>query len=543
MAENFANVYQTTLAADLTASATTLTVASAAGAPAPQFRLLIDSELVLVTATAGVTYTVTRGVEGTVAANHTASAAVAHVVTAGALAQLRADAPHTIQDEGVALPARGALNFVGPALTVTDDSVGNRSVVTLPTATAAVEGSFAPADKAKLDGVAAGAQVNVLEGVDATAPVTVSALAAKRQTVGIVAATTAAPGSMSAADKTKLDGIASGAQVNVLEGVTGTAPIVAGAVNGKSQALSISAATGSAAGSMSAADKTKLDGYPAQSALVLNTVLTNGGLEVWQRGAGPFTATGAYTADRWQLQLGTGGTASVAKDTTNYAAGSGACASIAYTHGTAVSALIQPLEDYAQLRGRTLALSARIRGTVANGARVRLSDGTTNWYSGYHSGGGAYETLSVVATIPAGATSVNAALELAASGTYYLDNVMLVAGNQPQDYVPLTPADDLARCQRYYETLGVDGGGDILIAGYQVTSGVIYDSLAYKQTKALTPTVTKLGVWSLTNSNTQPAISNVSVLGFWTYITVTSAGAASAQNNTSGSYITVEANP
>ena len=64
---------------------------------------------------------------------------------------------------------------------------------------------------------------------------------------------------MSAADKTKLDGVASGAQVNVLEGVTGTAPIVAGAVTAKSQAISISAATTSAAGSQSAADKLKLD--------------------------------------------------------------------------------------------------------------------------------------------------------------------------------------------------------------------------------------------------------------------------------------------
>jgi len=48
-------------------------------------------------------------------------------------------------------------------------------------------------------------------------------------------------------------------QINVLEGVTGTAPIVAGAIAAKSQAISIAAATTGAAGSMSAADKTKLD--------------------------------------------------------------------------------------------------------------------------------------------------------------------------------------------------------------------------------------------------------------------------------------------
>ena len=66
-------------------------------------------------------------------------------------------------------------------------------------------------------------------------------------------------GKMAPADKVKLDAIAAGAQVNVLEGVTGTAPIVAGAIAAKSQAISITAATTGAAGSMSAADKTKLD--------------------------------------------------------------------------------------------------------------------------------------------------------------------------------------------------------------------------------------------------------------------------------------------
>jgi len=80
---------------------------------------------------------------------------------------------------------------------------------------------------------------------------------------GHPAATAAVDGYATATQITKLDGIAAGSQVNVLEGVTGTAPIVAGAVTAKSQAISISAATTSDPGSMSAADKTKLDGIAA----------------------------------------------------------------------------------------------------------------------------------------------------------------------------------------------------------------------------------------------------------------------------------------
>lgn len=73
-------------------------------------------------------------------------------------------------------------------------------------------------------------------------------------------ATTSVAGFMSAADKTKLDGVAPGATANTgtVTGVTGTAPIVSS--GGTTPAISITAATTSAAGSMSAADKTKLNG-------------------------------------------------------------------------------------------------------------------------------------------------------------------------------------------------------------------------------------------------------------------------------------------
>lgn len=70
-----------------------------------------------------------------------------------------------------------------------------------------------------------------------------------------------AAGFMTGADKTKLDGVASGATANTgtVTSVSGTAPIAV-ATGTSTPAISISAATTSAAGSMSAADKTKLDG-------------------------------------------------------------------------------------------------------------------------------------------------------------------------------------------------------------------------------------------------------------------------------------------
>lgn len=89
--ESFANNYQTTLAGNggsITVGATTLLVASAAGAPSTtgaQFRIIVDSEIMIVTAVSSLTFTVTRGAEGTTAAIHNDGAVVYHIVTAAPL--------------------------------------------------------------------------------------------------------------------------------------------------------------------------------------------------------------------------------------------------------------------------------------------------------------------------------------------------------------------------------------------------------------------------------------------------------------------------
>lgn len=132
-------------------------------------------------------------------------------------------------------------------------------------ATTSTAGFMSASDKSKLDGVQAGAQVNPGN------------------------ATTSAAGLMSAADKTKLNGIATGAEVNQnafsnvkvgsttvsADGKTDTLELVAGsnvtltpdATNDKvtiaATDTKYNAATTSAAGLMSAADKTKLNGIAA----------------------------------------------------------------------------------------------------------------------------------------------------------------------------------------------------------------------------------------------------------------------------------------
>jgi hypothetical protein len=125
------------------------------------------------------------------------------------------------------------------------------------TALSSVDNAFLESDKF---GSVAGLTSGTVTGVTGTAPIVSSGGAAPA--ISIDAATTLAAGSMSAADKTKLDGVATGAQVNVATNIgqgtltTTTIPLTSSTGTG----TTLPAATTLLAGLQSAADKTKLDG-------------------------------------------------------------------------------------------------------------------------------------------------------------------------------------------------------------------------------------------------------------------------------------------
>jgi hypothetical protein len=281
-----------------------------------------------------------------------------------------------------------------------------------------------------------------------------------------------------------------------------------------------------------------------------NNLLTNPGLEIWQRGNGPFVGT-IVGADRWQMGLVGTDTCSVSKDTTNVDAGSGACAACTFTLGTGAggSNFVQGnLVDFApQLASRPVALSVRVRTNVANAVRVAINNyyaSTSHWtYSGYHSGGGTYETLTVTTTFNAALSVAQIAAFFNASCTAYLDNACLVYGLQPANYVPLHPADDLARCLRYYEKLGGGGMGSIIVS-FPASAGSQSARTTFRWTpKVVTPTVTKVGTWAVTNCG-QPTIPGGGVDVDSTFFAITSnaAGDTFAYNNGAGQYVSVEAN-
>ncbi len=132
--------------------------------------------------------------------------------------------------------------------------------VALPVATTSAAGLMASTDKAKLDGIQAGAEVNVNADWNAGSG---DAQILNKPPLGTAAATaatdyaTAAQGSLAS---------------TAVQSVTGTAPIASS--GGTTPAISISAATTGAAGSMSSADKTKLDGIEAGAQVNVGTDLS-----------------------------------------------------------------------------------------------------------------------------------------------------------------------------------------------------------------------------------------------------------------------------
>jgi hypothetical protein len=186
----------------------------------------------------------------------------------------------------------------------------------------------------------------------------------------------------------------------------------------------------------------------------------------------------------------------------------------------------------------------RVNVGVASAVRVGInSDGAggTTTYSPFHSGSGGYQTLTASVTVPSNATYVDLNIYFAASCTAYLDNAMLVVGSQAANYVPMHPADDFARCLRYYEVVGALQNEIVFTfyGGAGITTGTLF---GFKARKAITPTFTKNATWLVSNCG-QPIILSGSVDTVSLAVLVTATGTTSYNNNIAGANVVMEANP
>lgn len=161
---------------------------------------------------------------------------------------------------------------------------GANPIISINAATDSTAGSLSAADKTKLDGLPSTA----IASLSVSSPIL--STGGSSPTISIQAASDSVNGYLSSADKTKLDGIST-----VVSSVGGTAPIVSS--GGLTPTISISAATDSTAGSLSAADKTKLDNIPT-TIFILERYFAAG---LFSNGQNSFSRVGSRTIDMSQF--------------------------------------------------------------------------------------------------------------------------------------------------------------------------------------------------------------------------------------------------
>jgi hypothetical protein len=252
-------------------------------------------------------------------------------VTAGSYGSASTSASVTVDDKGrvtaassnpIAISAGAVSGLAASATTdttnATNISSGTLSATRLP-ASGVSAGSYTNSNvtvdsTGRITSISSGSSggSGTVTNVSGTAPIQV-VNGTTTPSVSISAATTAAAGSMSAADKLKLDGIASGATANTgtVTNVTGVAPIQV-ATGTSTPSVSISNATVSAAGAMSAADKTKLDGIATGATAntgTVTSVATGTGLT-----GGPITSSGTISLDNTAVTAGSYTTANITVD-------------------------------------------------------------------------------------------------------------------------------------------------------------------------------------------------------------------------------------
>lgn len=110
--ERYSNLAVTTLAANINSVSTALTVTSATKFPTSgTFRIIVENEIMAVTAVSGSVFTVVRGSEGTTAASHTSGVSCALILTKSSIEALRVDQSIVVDEYSIPEFPAGQLNF------------------------------------------------------------------------------------------------------------------------------------------------------------------------------------------------------------------------------------------------------------------------------------------------------------------------------------------------------------------------------------------------------------------------------------------------
>lgn len=170
---------------------------------------------------------------------------------------------------------------------------------------------------------------------------------------------------------------------------------------------------------------------------------------------------------------------------------------------------------------------------LQTGAAQAVPSGVTTLISSTFTLGAADATLGLSVTI-----SDNAA-NTVANKYYLIGDLQLEIGSVATPFEQRPISVELGLCQRYYEVLGGEVVSDIELATYNAASAACYITIPYKTQKRVSPTVSKLGTWTVSNCG-QPFASVAGTKGCLFGFSATVLGSCYAGTTGSTTYITAD---
>jgi hypothetical protein len=275
--------------------------------------------------------------------------------------------------------------------------------------------------------------------------------------------------------------------------------------------------------------------------------LINGGFDFWQRSTSASTSTGTYpAADRYWAYTNSG-SATMARESTVIPAGARYSAKITATGAGTQVFFAQAIETSmcAPFIGKTVTVSGQLAASTSTAHTLLVQYSTTV----DDSNSGSWTSITAATTsgsltptsttfvsfantyaIPSTAKTVRVGLQptgtVANAVALYYGNLQLELGSTATTFSRAGGQiqGELAACQRYFEFIGGKASGYPIIGGYATAGISAYFPIAFKASKRISPTVTKVGTWSVGNTG-QPSPNYIGVDGFSSLQTATATGA------------------
>lgn len=224
------------------------------------------------------------------------------------------------------------------------------------------------------------------------------------------------------------------------------------------QALNPSVVTGGGSGKILVYDATTPPGVTYDYPYTTN-LLTNGGMEFWNNGTGPFLAGPA--ADGWRINF-VNQNMSAMRESTTVASGSIYSVKL-FKWANGEADWIQYLSDRPELIGKTLSFNAEIYDPMGAQLQLEMTDNIGTKRTPFLPGASAWQKWSLSYKVLSSGFFV--CFTMFGTGTAYIDNVYLTLGGSPKDLLPTHPGDEIMRnwhTTAYGVTTGFMGGAGSL---------------------------------------------------------------------------------